>query len=229
MKNKTTAAILIASAMMLTLMGCGEASTENAPATGELSIEALAPDEGTDVLDPSSSTSAEADSETASDADSSASNSEDASIEINGKKVSILDDLQTTMDALGTADGDPSSDASKALYYSFASGAIEYTTVKLDGEELPLTLDIRSGDYKTSKGVGIGSTEDEVVAAYGEPTKVDNGEELVAESSNGKTPFLYVTEYKLDGYTIVFKYSEDKKVEKFWFNHNANNARYDNQ
>ena len=45
MKNKTTAAILIASAMMLTLMGCGEASTENAPATGELSIEALAPDE----------------------------------------------------------------------------------------------------------------------------------------------------------------------------------------
>ncbi|RKM55599.1 hypothetical protein D6853_08570 [Butyrivibrio sp. X503] len=223
MKTKTTMAIITASAMMLALMGCGEAAPEASPATSDISFEEVAP--STDTATEDTSSEAEAASSETSTEESSAS--DDASIEVNGKKVSILDDFQTAFDALGPADGDPTSDASKSIFYSFASGAIEYTTVKIDGEELPTTLDIRSGDFKTSKGIGIGSTEDEVVEAYGEPTDVDNGEGVVAD--NGTPLKLHVTTYDLDGYSISFKYDDDKKVAKYWFNNTANNAKYNNQ
>ena len=228
MKTKTTMAIIMASTMMLALMGCGEAASENSPATSEISFEEVAPGNPTDTADTSDDADTSTDADTASSVSSEDSSaSDDASIEVNGKKVSILDDYQTAVAALGPADGDPSSDASHAIFYSFASGAIEYTTVKLDGEELPITLDIRKGDIKTSKGIGIGSTEDEVVAAYGEPTDVNNGEGVV--NTKGEPLKLHVTTYDLDGYSINFKYDDDKKVEKYWFNNTANNARYDNQ
>ena len=41
------------------------------------------------------------------------------------------------------------------------------------GEDVIETIMVLSGDYLTSRGIGIGSVKEEIILAYGEPTLVD--------------------------------------------------------
>ena len=146
--------------IVFVLMGCTPIPT------GDQSV---ATDSSTaDVVDPSveeASTAATSGSEISLSANE---------FEYNGKAISILDDVPSILEKLGTPDKkepfQPEYQSGRFSYY-FDSEKIELNTVEIDGEELPFYIRIIDENVKLPKGVHIGCTEEEVKAAYGEPSK----------------------------------------------------------
>ena len=174
MKTKKTFAVLAASAMMLTLVGCGT------------SAEALSTSEGLSIEEITAST--EASSDTASDVGSTESSADaaaessstaitvdlseaDASFEYNGKTISVFDDDKTLKGALGEEIPDYTYTNDMNITYSSygtKEDSVSYSVWNNNGEMLPLDLGICDKNIKTSKGIGVGNTKDEVIAAYGD-------------------------------------------------------------
>lgn len=94
--------------------------------------------------------------------------------EYNGKTISVLNDVPSILEKFGTPDKkepfQPEYQSGRFSYY-FDSEKIELNTVEVDGEELPFYIRISDENVKLPKGVHIGCTEEEVKAAYGEPSK----------------------------------------------------------
>ena len=150
MIKRTIPTLLLASAMMITIVGCSGAATE----------------ENTTEI------------EEASDSNSDNTNHEltDDAFLYNGNKISILNDATITLGNLGDYDADRSSTGSDYKNYSFDNGKIDFATNVIDGKEAPVDIGIFSPDIKTSRDVGVGSTKDEITGAYGDPdTKTDDG------------------------------------------------------
>ena len=225
MKKKTTTAILLATTMMLALMGCGAASTDTDSSSDAASVAEVNTDSDTNTSDDTSKET-DADTDTSSDSASSDSStsdtataSSDASFEYNGQTLSILDDLQTTLDKLNSAFPNEAQEISNE---KTASGLNGYSYDSVNGGEAQidiLTFDnngiqtvgqiaIIKESFKTSKGIGIGSSSDDIIKAYGEPTtknKLGNG---IAS--------LY--KYKFGNYNLAF-FVDDGKVDSINYLH----------
>ncbi len=90
----------------------------------------------------------------------------------NGAEYPLLSDVAPLLEALGpdyTMDGSPS-----CVYPQFGDDkTFAYENIEMqtnptkDGKDIFYEIDIFGGDYATNKGIKIGSTQEEVKAAYG--------------------------------------------------------------
>ena len=223
MKKKTTIAILLATTMMLALMGCGSASTDTSSSDAASVAEVNTDSESNTSGDTNNEANADASSDSAStdssEAASTTTASSDASFEYNGQTLSILDDLQTTLDKLNSAFPNEAQEisnektASGLNGYSYDSvnggeAQIDILTFDNNGTQTVGQIAIIKESFKTSKGIGIGSSSDDIIKAYGEPTtknKLGNG---IAS--------LY--KYKFGNYNLAF-FVDDGKVDSINYLH----------
>ncbi len=194
MKNRLIT-FLLASTMIISLVGCGDAASApaNEPAATETSSE----------------TENETADETSTTVETKSADASDASFEYNGKTVSVLDDLETVKSNLGTPteeSSSPFSDNSSDKLYVFGSDPDTIDLATLDGKVQSITV----YDYKikTTKGIGIGSSEEEVLTAYG-----NSGEKT---ESDGETDILY----ELGKYSIDFYFHRNGKVISIIYTNN---------
>ena len=179
MKKRSLAAIMMASAMMLALMGCGsstsETTTETTPeTTAEQTTESSANTEDEDIStenDPLPEvfmTKAE------------------PTFEYNGKTFSFTDDANTVVEGIKSVaktvdEADNSGDAGNSYDFDKDADGLGLTiATSVNGEKTTIDLMSATGSgFKTEKGITIGSKMEDVRAAYGDPyeiDKFDNGE-----------------------------------------------------
>ena len=214
MKRKT-AVILLASAMMLTMVGCSGNATEFLSEKTEATEtrEETKTDEGTeDKADNASSDSASADS---SDVAGITAASIEDSFTYKGETFSVLDDLQTFLskiDAVGTPTSDSPTEVKELgthiYYYDVAGSDCDFSmyTINKNGTESIGSISLMGANVKTSNGITSGSTVEELISAYGEPTFKKNEGEYYYEADKYVTSFdvrdgkvfaiyYYVTDY----------------------------------
>ena len=223
MKKKTTTAILLAATMMLALMGCGAASTDTDSSSDAASVAEVNTD--TNTTDDTSKET-DADTDTSSDSastDSSTSGtataSTDDSFTYKNETLSILDDLQTTLDkinAVGTpCPSSPIEEADGSHLYLYDSDANDSNflmeTFISNGTETVGHIGLIGPDAKTAKGIGIGSTVEDLTSAYGEPTR----KSLKSNTYN----------YEFDKLTIAFMIKDGKITNVDYLNSDFLNSR----
>ena len=99
MKKKTTTAILLATIMMLALMGCGTASTDTS-SSDTASVAEVNTDTEANSSDATADTSSDSASADSSDTSDTSTASYNATFTYKGETFSFLDDLQTTLDKI---------------------------------------------------------------------------------------------------------------------------------
>ena len=197
MKKRNLTTILIASSvMMLSLAGCGvtagsepetsvgaesEAKTDETPVEEEFSDEKLTYHK---VNNPSA---------------------EDASFEFNGNTITFTDDLETVKTALGkpsSEDQASNSDDPSDRTYSYGEypNVVELTVIggKMD------SIMIYDSSIKTSRGISMGSTAEDVIAAYGdaEVSKLDGSTEI---------------DYDFGNFMMIFFVDKSNKVDAIYY------------
>lgn len=200
---KKLSTIIISSAMVLALMGCGEVEIGS----------------DTNAEGPSSTLNYD-DSNSTTDAGEVKAELTDDQFIYNNNVISILDDTQTSLANLGDYNKERSNldkgGAFKRYDYGKKRGDILLDTFEIDGEELVAYILNTSSDIETARGISNKSTEDDVIAAYGEPT------EKISENSD------YLT-YEFDGYSISFEVSpKDKKLLSIQYTNTPNYDRIKN-
>lgn len=220
MKKSSTLPILLAASIILSLMGCSAPSSDASEAEGELQLSEVAPEETGEAGETEETTSAESEETT----DSSASESGDAitetTVTVNGKAVSVLNDAEKTLADLGTpSDKDIEFWGETMPVYKFDSGVSLSTYVK-DGKEYAYCMDIRKEGINTARNIGVGSTKEEIIAAYGEP--FEDKEEYERDGNKGK-----INWYEFDSYSVAFGI-ENGKVGYYYFTDKANNETFNN-
>ncbi len=220
MKKSSTLPILLAASTILSLMGCSAPSSDASEAEGELQLSEVAPEETGEAGETEETTSAEGEETT----DSSASESGDAitetTVTVNGKAVSVLNDAEKTLADLGTpSDKDIEFWGETMPVYKFDSGVSLSTYVK-DGKEYAYCMDIRKEGINTARNIGVGSTKEEMIAAYGEP--FEDKEEYERDGNKGK-----INWYEFDSYSVSFGI-ENGKVGYYYFTDKANNETFNN-
>ena len=204
MKKKTTTAILLATTMMLALMGCGSASSEATSETGEVTESQTETNSDTDskTEDKDADAKSEEGSEDASKTSDAAVTSDEASFEYKGKTLSFIDDAQTVIDALDSvgkqADIDRHDGVEGIKWYDWdvndsGNPNISLATQKDDGKVIIGYIIAGGKDFKTSKGISTGSSQEDVKAAYGEPSSKRE------VASNAEMDY-----YKFDSYEMFF-------------------------
>ena len=223
MKKKTTIAILLATTMMLALMGCGSASTDTSSSDAASVAEVNTDSESNTSGDTNNEANADASSDSAS-VDSSesadtATASTDDSFTYKNETLSILDDLQTTLDkinAVGTpCPSSPIEEADGSHLYLYDSDANDSNflmeTFISNGTETVGHIGLIGPDAKTAKGIGIGSTVEDLTSAYGEPTR----KSLKSNTYN----------YEFDKLTIAFMIEDGKITNVDYLNSDFLNSR----
>ena len=224
MKKKTTTAILLATTMMLALMGCGAASTDTDSSADVASVAEVNTDSDSNT---SSDTTTESNADTSSDSASSdsseaadtATSSTDDSFTYKDETFSILDDLPTTLDkinAVGTIvpDTPVEVDTGSKLYdYDVNGSDSDFTIVTFtdNGKESVGQISLMGPNAKTSKGICVGNSLKELTTAYGEPT---------SKTGNG-----YFYNYKFDNYVLSFDTNDDKVYVIYYYNLDYYNSR----
>ena len=219
MKTKNVLAIITASAMMCSLCGCG--STASDASAAELSVETVgsaseatvdnAGDAGGEAkTDAADSADSEAGEEAATEISVDLSSLTDDAFVYNGKKVSILDDVETTLATLG----EPvkmNEGAGGITYYDYGTRTetvdegITLVTFEDNGKEVLGQIDINIEGPQTAKGIGTGSSKEDVIAAYGEPTE------------DAKV----MLKYKFDNYELSFVTGDNDKVTNIHYSTTA--------
>ena len=213
MKKNAITAMILATTMILTLMGCVSFSADTTSSSDAESV--------TEVTTDSESNTAETASEAASDNASTdlsgtadaATSSFDEFFTYKGETFSILDDLQTAVDKIDAV-GTPASfspeevkELGTHIYnYDVNSSDAGFSIITFfnnDTESLG-QISLMGSTAKTSKGIGIGSTVDELISAYGEPTE--------------KTHKDSFYNYKTDEFYISFCLKDDKVYVIYYYN-----------
>jgi hypothetical protein len=141
--------------------------------------------------------------QSASPAPAGSFSSADLAFAIAGKSVRLDENVSAALRLLG--DGYSYLAAPSCAYTGedklYSYDGIDIATLPIDGD-LICAIDVTSGDYKTSKSIGLGSPLSQIVAAYGKDYTLDAGALTYwdGEKNNPKTPQLY---FALDGKDTV--------------------------
>lgn len=211
--NKKSIAI-ISSVLILTLMGCSGSDSEPAnSASNEFSITKVNID-GSDAKAEADTAQTNSLVEVSSTGISSTSKNPDAIVKYNDKEFSVLNDAEKTLSDLGTYDTSLSCLDDEYKNYVFSSNKIQLDTTIIDGKEASTILYIYNPDIKTSKDIGLGSTEKEVMNAYGFP---DTKDERDSD---------YSIEYHLPSFDLIFDFDINKEhVEMIRYKNTRNYER----
>ena len=188
MKKRISAAILLATTMMLALMGCGDASATTMDSSDTSSVAEVNTDTDSDKdtdTETEDAISSDSDSEESTDkADSSVSSSA-GTIEYKGETFCATDSLKANLDKADKvakiAPGYPlEMDTNNSLYFydeinkDKGDYGLAISTFEYQGEEIINGINSSDPEAKTPKGIHPGSTKDEVIAAYGDPLKIND-------------------------------------------------------
>ena len=175
MNKKLTTAILLASVMMLALVGCGKKKAD----ASTLASSATSADDAEEEKDSEENTKSE-------EKKGPTLSSSDTSFEYGKKTMSLFDDtdsLLETLKEIAKPDKDHTHENAEGgiNIYCFDPNkskpdapGITLVTYDKDGTETPGQIEILKDGFKTPQGVGIGSTKDEVIEAYGTPDRTDS-------------------------------------------------------
>ena len=215
MKKKTTIAIILATTMMLTLMGCGDASAEATSETGEVTEVQTETNSDTD----SKTEDKDIDAEAEEGSEDATKTSDEASFEYKGKTISFTDDAQAVIDALDSV-GTQATDVDRTGFEiegvkwndwdmnKVGTPNISVATQDDNGKEIIGCICGGGEDFKTSKGISTGSSPEDIKAAYGEPSSIGK----VAQNAESY-------EYKFDSFKISF-FIMDGELDNISYIHN---------
>ena len=217
MKAKNVLAIMTVSVMMCGLWGCGSGTSDSSATelSFETAIDASESDadnaDNADKTDAADSADSEVTEEAAEETSVDLSSLTDDAFAYNGKKISILDDAATTLAALGEPEH-KNSGAGDMNYYDYGTHTdtvdegILFVTYTDNGKESAAQIDFNIQGPETAKGISVGDSKDDVIAAYGEP-KEDNGKPIL--------------KYEYDDFELGFIISESGKVSNVHYMSNA--------
>ena len=128
------------------------------------------------------------------------SNDFDMSVVINGVKYPVREDSEKVLGVLGS---DYILEEMISCVYdgndkTFTYDGIIVSTVPIDGKDIVEMFTITGGDYTTARGIGVGATMSEVVAAYGE-NYWDDGYINYTESANPENISEMRVQFFFDG------------------------------
>ena len=214
MKKGTKGATLLAAITLLTMVGCGKSTPEYTFVAGDSASTEISMEDSDDDTDNEESTEKE-DSEDSEDSEDESEELSDISFEYDGKKVSVMDDVKITLENLGKYNKERSElNRETGNYYNYDSG-ISYETTKLDGQEVPMYLYINHPGIFTAKGIGVGNSEEDVIAAYGDP------------ALKHEDQFVYALTYNYGACSLTFTFDANKKVEMFFYEDTNVTSRVD--
>ena len=185
---------------MLALMGCGAASTDTS-SSDAASVAEVNTDTEANSSDATADTSSDSASADSSDTSDTATASDNATFTYKGETFSFLDDLQTTLDKIDPL-GKPCADSpierddgSKVYSYDETEHDSDFfINTFIDNGKLSVgQISLMGPNAKTSKGIGIGSTVEEIISAYGKP---------------GNSEAIY--DYTYDNYILSFDVRDNK-------------------
>ena len=155
----------------------------------------------------------------------------DTDFTYNGKTVSIMDNFEAVDEALGGYNASNSNIQDVQSLYSYGDKQeVDMITRNDNGTETPITIGTCKPGMTTSRGITIGSSRDELMAAYGtpngkHPTAYDaqSGRELTEEEY--KQIFGEEFDYDMGDYTIAFTVENDK-VASIQYKNNVNYNKF---
>ena len=186
MKKRTTTAILLATTLMLTLMGCGDSAASASESKDTASVAEVNTDSDKDTdTETEDAISSDSDSEESTDKADSSVSSAAGTIEYKGETFCATDSLKANLDKADKvakiAPGYPlEMDTNNSLYYydeinkDKGDYGLAISTFEYQGEEIINGINSSDPEAKTPKGIHPGSTKDEVIAAYGDPLKIND-------------------------------------------------------
>lgn len=211
MKKERVLAGIITSIMVCGLCGCGASTKYEITSTDSASIEATeysAADVSAEASDNTESSSQMTSEEASSEASIDLTSLSDDEFIYKGKRISILSDAQTSLDSLGEATHKVEG-AGDMIYYEYGTynqneqTGVSFITYMKDGKEMPAQFDINVEGVTTSKGIGPGSSKDDIISAYGEPD----------ETMVGGAALIYNKE----DYQLNFLLDANEKVTNFGY------------
>ncbi|SFU73466.1 hypothetical protein [Butyrivibrio sp. M55] len=219
MKKKQALAIIIASSMALSIVGCGGAEMSASEGSSEIEVteeakreiaksEMIAADASSVASSVETAATSASSGEQAIAASSDAAttavsaNKEATPVKLadhelmyNGKVLSVLNDASKTLTDLGTYDK-KITDSPYEVFYTYDASGIEFSTYLCDGKELPLGIDVDKKGVTTSRNIGVGDTKDKIVSAYGNPSEKSD------PSKQAENTYYY--KYNFDKFSIWF-------------------------
>lgn len=128
----------------------------------------------------------------------------DAGIVAEGISLFVGDDFKANIEKVGEAEieeGQACLDDGFDTNYYYGDDALTVYTYASDGQQIIYDIFVQSKDYATVKGIAVGNTKDDVIAAYGDPN----------ESSN--VSFKYYVENEKT--VLSFDFNSDGTVKDF--------------
>ena len=186
MKKATTFAVM--TALICALMGCGNFEIGATPESETETVSENAPAEAS--IDMSSLT--------------------DDEFVYNGHAISILN----TMDSLFEAMGKPETETHEAgiNVYSYNKYSVYINSMDENGADCPYSIIISDKNAMTARGIKVGSSKEDIINAYGEPTEAYEYE----DQSHSSPVNSMIYKFDNDKYQIGFSVVEGK-VEQFNF------------
>ena len=132
----------------------------------------------------------------------------DSLVKYNGKDLSVLNDAEAVLAELGDYDPKLSCIDDEYKNYVFSTAKIQFDTAIIDGKEASVLLYIYNPDIKTSKNVGLGNSEQDVLDAYGFPDATDSS---------------YSFEYHFPSFDLIFDFETDSQTVEMIRYKNTNN------
>ena len=222
MKNKKAIALLMTSAIVLSLVGCAGSTSEAAEASSEIPFTEEISDE------PVEAASIENRDSEASASESAIDNSllQEDQFQYNGKIISVMDDLNALLEVFDYSK--PETYDIQSFYIS-KDKSLTLETLKKDNIEHPLSISFNQPGIYTKRNICVGSSRDEVIKAYGEP----NVEPPVATGPDGKeltkeemiAQFGEQLGYNLGDYTITFL-TQGGSVSEVYYTNNVTHDKF---
>ena len=194
--------------------------------------EALANEKANTAAATTSTTPAPAENKaTASSNTAAKSDGKDYQFTYNGTVVSIKDDFDTVNNALGGYNPTDSNIQDLQSYYAYGKNEAVGMICRNDfGTETPITISTRVAGMTTSRNISVGSSKEELIAAYGTPNGKHN---QVFDGATGKelTEDEYVAYfgdsfvYELGDVRISFSV-ENGKVASIEYQNNVNYKKF---
>lgn len=113
----------------------------------------------------------------------------------NGMELSVNEDIESVVDKLGEpiAYYEAASCAFDGMDKFYTYSSFQLDTYPKDGKDMVASIYFKDDLVKTTEGVSLYMTKDDMIQAYGEATTV-NGNEYIYEKGNGRLYFIVENE-----------------------------------